>query len=89
MVKASAKYSRMRGASRATVTATNIGVSLRSGSNIDGYILQVSHVHYGLTDPVTGMKAKFRKADCDGMVFPTSKDAWDFALERGYIKIYR
>lgn len=48
--------------------------------------LNVARHYEGLIDPVTQMRVKIKKADCDGMLFDSVEEAEAYAIDRGYLK---
>jgi hypothetical protein len=64
---------------QATVTTPGWSVSVCTGSHFAGAVLNVRRID----------EPKTRKGDHDGRRFPTSDLAWAFALDHGYIEVYR
>lgn len=62
-------------------------VSSTSGTGINGAILHVSR-YYPNVPNTFGGKGRFKACDCDGMLFPSSDAAHQFAFERGYTRVF-
>ncbi len=70
---------------RQTVTQGNWSVSTMTGYGINGARLNVTQWH-----PNSFTKnAKQRKGDADGKLFPSSDEAFAYALDHGYCKYYK
>jgi hypothetical protein len=61
-----------------TKSQRGVSVSVTTGSGIKGAVLNVSR-HYD---------KKTMRLDANGKTFDTQEEAWDFALERGYTRLY-
>lgn len=85
-------------AKRAIGTVTQNGMTQsQPGTNVSScndwrgervvYVLSVSRYYPDLKNKMGGLGV-FKKLDCDGMEFPTSEAAHQFAHERGYTREY-
>lgn len=73
------------------MTQSQPGTSVSSCNDRRGekmvYILSVNRYYPDLKNNLGGLGV-FKKLDCDGMEFPTSEAAHQFAHERGYTREY-
>ena len=66
-----------------TVTQGDWNVSVMTEGNRPGARLSVFKSNRSTS------KTMFARGDHDGRVFPTSEEAFSFALDRGYLQIFR
>lgn len=84
-----------------TVTQDYTAVSGTTGTHIDGFVLHVRRMYR--TTPEIAQRIAERnsrvihygegrigvRADHDGQAFPTREEGWAFALEHGYLQVFR